>query len=77
MHVKKIFSFILLLCGNYINAQSNFIQNIYTRNYVNLDGRWHYIVDVYETGFRGFQGVRADEEENLGGFFENKQQQSK
>ena len=75
--MKKIFSFILLLCGNYINAQSNFIQNIYTRNYVNLDGRWHYIVDVYETGFRGFQGARADEEENLGGFFENKQQQSK
>jgi beta-glucuronidase len=47
------------------------------RNYLNLDGRWHYIVDVYETGFRGFQGARADEEENLGGFFENKQQQSK
>jgi beta-glucuronidase len=62
-----------------INAstQSNFIQNIYSRNYLNLDGKWHYIIDPFETGFRGFQGAKADENENLTGFFENKQQQSK
>jgi beta-glucuronidase len=76
--VKKIFSFFFALMNCILtNAQSNFIQNINARNYLNLDGRWHYIIDPYETGFRGFQGVKADESENLSGFFENKQQQSK
>ncbi len=60
-----------------IYAQYSFIQNIYARNTLNLDGRWHYIIDPYETGFRGFQGAKADEDENLTGFFENKQQQSR
>ena len=59
------------------NAQSSFIQNIYARNYLNLDGRWHYIIDPFETGFRGFQGAKADENNKLSGYFENKQQQSK
>ena len=77
-YVKKILPLLLsvVVCIS-LNAQSTFIQNIYARNYVNLDGRWHYILDLYETGFRGFQGAKADDEEKLGGFFENKQQQSK
>jgi beta-glucuronidase len=58
-------------------SQSNFIQNVYSRNYLNLNGKWHYIIDPFETGFRGFQGAKADENEKLTGFFENKQQQSK
>ena len=41
-----------------------------------LDGRWHYIVDPYETGFRGFQGATADETGKLGGFFEDSHQRS-
>ena len=76
----KKFSFFFLsmiVCIFNASAQSNFIQNIYSRNYLNLDGRWHYIIDPYETGFRGFHGARADEDEKLGGFFENRQQQSK
>ena len=59
-----------------INGQANFIQNIKARNIQNLDGRWHYIIDPYETGFVGFSGKKADEN-GLSGFFENKQQQSK
>ncbi len=75
---KILFLFLLAIaCTLRLNAQSTFIQNIYARNYVNLDGRWHYILDLYETGFRGFQGAKADDDEKLGGFFENKQQQSK
>ena len=50
------------------NAQSSFIQNIYARNYLNLDGKWHYIIDPFETGFRGFQGAQADENNKLGVF---------
>ena len=77
--MKKKLLLFFLMAFYVINAstQSNFIQNIYSRNYLNLDGKWHYIIDPFETGFRGFQGAKADENENLTGFFENKQQQSK
>ncbi|HVZ96091.1 MAG TPA: glycoside hydrolase family 2 TIM barrel-domain containing protein [Chitinophagaceae bacterium] len=76
--MKNICSFLVLLFSAIcIHAQSDFIQNVYARNYVNLDGRWHYIIDPYETGFRGFQGATADENNQLGGFFENQRQQSK
>lgn len=42
---------ILLVFAN-LSAQVNFniIQNIKGRNITNLDGRWHYIVDPYNTG---------------------------
>ncbi|HVX26414.1 MAG TPA: glycoside hydrolase family 2 TIM barrel-domain containing protein [Parafilimonas sp.] len=77
--MKKIsfLFFVLVNCIINTNAQSSFIQNVYARHYLNLDGRWHYIIDPFETGFRGFQGATADENNNLTGFFENKQQQSK
>lgn len=64
-------------CISNTYAQSSFIQNVYARNCLNLDGRWHYIIDPFETGFRGFQGATTDDNGKLGGFFENKQQQSK
>jgi beta-glucuronidase len=77
MKKNSFFFFVLMTCVINTNAQSNFIQNIYARHYLNLDGRWHYIIDPFETGFRGFQGAKADDENKLTGFFENKQQQSK
>ena len=67
----------LLFFDQFAFSQTFLIQNIQSRKSVNLDGRWHYIVDPFETGFRGFQGARADENNKLGGFFENRQQQSK
>ncbi len=45
------------------SAQVTTMQNIYARNTLNLDGRWHYIVDPYETG--------------NGNFYKNQYQQSK
>ena len=45
------------------SAQVDIIQHIDARNIQNLDGRWHYIVDPYETG--------------NGHFYQNKEQQSK
>lgn len=76
--MKKILLLLLsaFICFS-ITAQSSFIQNIYARNYLNLNGRWHYIVDPLETGFRGFHGAKADADEKLSGFFENRQQQTK
>ena len=66
---KKKLLLLHLMAFYVINAstQSNFIQNIYSRNYLNLDGKWHYIIDPFETGFRGFQGAKADDNENLTG----------
>ncbi len=58
------------------SAQSSFLQNVDARNKVSLNGRWHYIIDRYETGFRGFQGAMADEDNKLSGFFQNKHQES-
>ena len=74
---KLLSSFLYFFICFCVNAQSDFIQNIYARHYLNLDGRWHYIIDPFETGFRGFQGAKADDENKLTGFFENKQPQSK
>ncbi|MEP6682589.1 MAG: glycoside hydrolase family 2 TIM barrel-domain containing protein [Parafilimonas sp.] len=76
MKKNLLLIFLLFSCIR-IYAQSSLIQNIYARHYLNLDGRWHYIIDPFETGFRGFQGAKADDENKLTGFFENKQQQSK
>src|SRR5215831_20729584 len=67
----------MFFCVINASSQSNFTQNIYARDYLSLDGKWHYIIDPYETGFRGFQGAKANENGKLTGFFENKQQQSK
>ena len=63
--MKKYLVFFIIcntLCF-YTSAQVNIIQNIDARNFNNLDGRWHYIVDPYETGNNAF--------------YQNKQQQSK
>src|SRR5580693_6027594 len=76
MQKNFLLSLILIVSYTTINGQGGFIQNIKGRNIQNLDGRWHYIVDPYETGFVGFLGKKADEN-GLGGFFENRQQKSK
>ena len=61
---KCLLFFIFCSCIFFsVSAQVDLIQNIDARNIQNLDGRWHYIVDPYETG---------DE-----GFYKNRQQQSK
>lgn len=57
-------------------GQGRLIQNIPGRNSLSLDGRWHYIIDPFETGFRYFQGATADEDSHLSGFFENAQAES-
>jgi beta-glucuronidase len=46
-----------------LSAQVDIIQNIDARNIQNLDGRWHCIIDPYETGD--------------GSFYKNKEQESK
>lgn len=64
--MKKSFIIIIFLHSVvlHLNAQSNFIQNIKARNIQNLDGRWHYIIDPYNTG-------------EWSKFYNNRQQQNK
>ncbi len=62
--MKKFFLFFIACCSSLFgNAQVDIIQNIDACNVQYLDGRWHYIVDPYETG--------------NGNFYKNKTQQSK
>ena len=73
----KTILFVLLISFSFTGfSQTNLIQNINARNMLSLNGRWHYIIDRYETGFRGFHGAKADDNGQLSGFFENKQQQN-
>lgn len=71
--MKCIYLLFFVLLFQNLSAQTALIQNINARNIISLDGRWHYIIDPFATGYRGFQGATADEN-GLSGFFENKQQ---
>jgi beta-glucuronidase len=73
--MKIVYLLLFTLLLQTVHAQTKLIQNINARHSINLDGRWHYIIDRFETGFRGFQGATADENGSLSGFFENRQQQ--
>jgi beta-glucuronidase len=62
----KKFLIFFILCNSIFfttSAQVDIIQNIDSRNIQNLDGRWHHIVDPYETGD--------------GSFYKNREQQLK
>ena len=76
--MKRLLLYFLATTG-FLTAvgQSDLVQNIHARNSISLDGRWHYIIDPFETGFRYFQGATADEGGHRSGFFENQHQESK
>ncbi len=63
--MKKYFFFLITYCIAFsaAKAQVDVIQNVDSRNIQNLDGRWHYIIDPYETGSNNF--------------YKNREQQSK
>ncbi|QEC65815.1 beta-glucuronidase [Panacibacter ginsenosidivorans] len=44
------FVFATIFTNLFAQGQINIIQNIKARNILNLDGKWHYIVDPYNTG---------------------------
>jgi len=56
LKMKKSFFFLITCCVvlTVANAQVDIIQNIDARTIQNLDGRWHYIIDPYETGNNSF-----------------------
>lgn len=65
----------LMMCGPGTRAQSNLLQNPYGRSYTNLDGRWHYIIDPYETGYYNYRRKPYDEAGQAdAGIYANKKQ---
>ncbi len=46
-----------------LNAQS-LIQNRFGRNTTSLNGKWHYLIDLYETGYMSYKGIPKEELEN-------------
>ncbi|HWB92006.1 MAG TPA: glycoside hydrolase family 2 TIM barrel-domain containing protein [Puia sp.] len=51
------------------------IQNIAARRQLNLDGRWNYIIDPYETGYYDYRHQPYDQSASgKGGFYDDKKQ---
>ena len=59
MHQKNLVAtavmIFLSVIVNQITAQTNLITNIPSRKTQSLNGKWQYIVDPYETGFRNYR----------------------
>ncbi len=62
-----------------IFAQENLLQNSYLRKGETLNGKWNYIVDVYETGYYNYRWEPHDGSENpgAGAFFLNSKPKDK
>ncbi len=65
MKIKKRLLFVLLV-SIYIGGMhaQTAIQNPFARTKFSLSGKWHYIIDLYETGYYNFKGVPKEEMEN-------------
>lgn len=67
--------FIISFC---LHAQESFLQNIYGRKTVSLDGRWNYIIDPYEMGYYDYRHTPHDQSPTgTGGFFDDRKQTDK
>jgi beta-glucuronidase len=64
--MKKIIIILVLISNTVLFAQDNLLQNSYLREGITLNGRWNYIVDVYESGYYNYRREPHDESENPG-----------
>jgi len=62
---KILFLLGIILSCSVINAQ-NVFQNIPNRKTTTLNGKWHYVVDVYETGYYDYRYQPRDLQKNPG-----------
>jgi len=55
-NIKHIFQFIFIIClvSNSF-AQTKLIHNVSNRETISLNGKWHYIIDPYETGYYDYR----------------------
>jgi len=64
---------VFLSSALYGQYEKNLIQNIHNRQTTTLNGKWHYIVDMYENGFYDYRYQQKDQKDNPGSeaFFMN------
>jgi len=68
----------LLICLCITTGMAQTIQNIYGRNIQSLNGRWHYIIDPYETGYYDYRRMPYDQSASgRGGFYDDRKQKDK
>ncbi|MGD1946808.1 MAG: glycoside hydrolase family 2 protein [Croceivirga sp.] len=77
--MKKIIIALLAISSTVAFATDGLLQNCYSRKGLSLNGKWHYIVDMYETGYYNYRWKPHDASENpgSGAYFLNKKQQNK
>ena len=77
--MKQIINSFILFITIFTYANDPLIQNSYLRDGFSLNGRWHYIVDVYETGYYNYRMEPHDGTENPGSsaYFLNKKPKNK
>lgn len=65
--MKKIVLFFLaVLTSSLATSQENLLHNNFSREGITLNGRWNYIVDVYESGYYNYRREPHDLSENPG-----------
>jgi len=72
--MKRILLILFVIISNIpVFSQNNLLQNCYLREGITLNGRWNYIVDVYESGYYNYRREPHDASENpgAGAFFLN------
>ena len=77
--MRTIITFGILFISLLTYADEPLIQNAYSRTGISLNGRWNYIVDVYETGYYNYRRQPHDKSENpgSGAYFTNAKAKSK
>jgi beta-glucuronidase len=77
---RIVSAFCLFLFGSAVLSAESIIQNAYNRDAYSLNGKWHYIVDMYESGFYNFRYKAFDDYDDptkSGGFFVNHKPKNK
>ena len=77
--IKKILLITFLILNKTALFPNKLLHNSYLRNGITLNGSWHYIVDVNETGYYNYRWQPHDGSENpgAGAFYLNKKPKNK
>ncbi len=72
--IKQLLVLLTLLDSTSGGIAQSLIQNVYGRNIQSLNGRWHYIIDPYETGYYDYRRMPCDQlASGKGGFYDDRQ----
>lgn len=71
--IKRLTPYLLFIFSLISFSQNKLLQNNYSREGQSLNGKWHYIVDVYESGYYNYRWKPRDKSKNpgKGAFFSN------